>query len=293
MKKLINKASVILKKVEASTITKAVSIALLIGGLVCIYLIKGNTLNTNNPTINGTNTNQNERYNVIETKEEEKEEENHVEESEQIEKVPENIIEKPTTPSTFETNTQTVPKSVIDPQPSPNNTAPSENNHTSTTKNADAEVVAYVNETESYFGNANLKEDIKARFIVIVDFLFYNGKIKGYTLNDLSAKTKLQVLKTALSIDAKIDKYIPGYKESITKTTDKVYTNVKNKIIESYLTITTKICTYDKSTCDSAKKDFQDMKKAFSITWNIIKNLVSNGTNHLKEWYEIFSGKTN
>lgn len=159
-------------------------------------------------------------------------------------------------------------------------------------RNADSEIIAYMNETESYFGNASLQEEIKTRFITIVDFLFYNGSIKGYTLKDLSSKAKLQVLKIALSIDNKIENYLPGYKETITSTTGKAYTGIKNKIIEAYLSTTTKICNYDKTLCNDAKKDFQDMKKAFSITWNVIKDLISSGTDHLKEWYEIYSGKT-
>ena len=158
-------------------------------------------------------------------------------------------------------------------------------------KNADAEVIAYFNETESDMENPSLKEEVKARFITVVDFLFYDGTIKGYTLNDLSSKAKLQILKIALAIDSKIENYIPGYKETITSTTGKIYTGLKSKIIESYLKITTKICNYDADTCDQAKKDFQDMKKSFSITWNLIKDLVSSGAENLKEWYEIFSGK--
>lgn len=288
MKKFMNKVNEFLKKIEASTISKALAIVLLIAGLICIYIAKGNILNQTASTVNESNTNQKEDYHFIEN-----EKEPETNELEPIENNESKTLEEQTNPTVPDANTQTVPKTIIEPQTSINsNTTPKENEEI-TSKSADAEIMAYMSETESYFSNTNLKEEVKYRFITIVDFLFYNGKIKGYTLNDLSAKAKLQVLKIALSIDAKVDKYFPGYKESITKTTGKIYTNVKNKIIESYLNLTTKICTYDKATCDSAKKDFQDMKKAFSITWNVIKNLVSSGTDHLKEWYEIFSGKTN
>ncbi len=159
-------------------------------------------------------------------------------------------------------------------------------------KNADEEVIAYLNETETYFENVSLHEEIKVRFITIVDFLFYNGEIKGYTLNDLTSQTKLQVLKIALSIDYKIEMYLPGYKESITSTSEKIYTGIKNKILEMYLTTTTKICNYDQNLCESAKIDFQEIKQTFSITWNVIRNLISSSTENLKEWYEIWSGKS-
>lgn len=158
-------------------------------------------------------------------------------------------------------------------------------------KNADEEIIAYMNETENYFNDINYQEEIKVRFITIVDFLFYNGKIKGYSLDDLTSKAKLKVLKIALSIDNKIESYLPGYKESITSTGNKIYTGIKTKIIESYLTLTTKICNYDQSLCDSATNDFQEMKNSFSITWNTIKNLVTSGTENIKTWYEIYSGK--
>ncbi len=158
-------------------------------------------------------------------------------------------------------------------------------------KNADTEIMTYMNETENYFSKANFQEEVKTRFIAIVDFLFYNGKIKGYTFDDLTSKAKLQVLKLAISVDNKIESYLPGYKESIASTSGKIYTGIKNKVIESYLTITTKICNYDKSLCDSAIHDFQDMKKAFSITWQTIKSLISTGAENLTEWYEIYSGK--
>ena len=41
----------------------------------------------------------------------------------------------------------------------------------------------------------------------VIDFLFYKGEISGYTFESLSASTKLKVLKLALSIDQKVEKY--------------------------------------------------------------------------------------
>lgn len=158
-------------------------------------------------------------------------------------------------------------------------------------KNAEVDVINFFEETNKNFESENLKEEAKTNFITIVDFLFYNGTIKGYTFNDLSSKAKLQVLKIALSIDKKIENYFPGYKETISSATGKIYTGIKNKIIESYLTITTKICTYDKSLCDSAKNDFQQLKESFSITWSFVKDLLKENTDKLKNWYEIYSGK--
>lgn len=155
----------------------------------------------------------------------------------------------------------------------------------------DLAVLSYFSETESELKNASLREKAKEKFITIVDFLFYGGEINGYTFSEISTKTKLKVLQIALSIDAKIDSYFPGYKETITSTTSRVYTNIKEIVVKKYLELTTKICTNDPETCESAKQGFQEMKKSFSITWDLIKDLASSGVSNLKEWYEIYSGK--
>ena len=174
-------------------------------------------------------------------------------------------------------------------QNSSSNLNSSDNNIEET--NVDDLVISYFKETKEKLENSNLRESAKQNFITIVDFLFYDGKIKGHTFNELSNKAKLQVLKLALTIDSYIDKYFPNYKEIIKNTTGKVSTNIKAKVIEKYLNIITMICNNDIDTCNQAKSDFQDMKKSFSITWELIKEIAKSGTTHLKEWYEIYSGK--
>lgn len=158
-------------------------------------------------------------------------------------------------------------------------------------ENKDNIVVSYFKDAQSKLENVNLRESAKENFITIVDFLFYGGTIKGYTFNELSSAAKLQILKIALTIDFYIDTYFPNYKETISKTTNKIYTSIKEKIIEKYLTITTAICKNDQSICEQAKSDFQQMKKSFSITWELVKNLAKSGTTQIKQWYEIYSGK--
>lgn len=159
-----------------------------------------------------------------------------------------------------------------------------------TTTSKDEIVMAYFDNTERSFNN-NDENAIKQAFVTTVDFLFYNGSINGVRLNDITTKTKLFVLKYALKLDAWIDKKIPNYKESISKTTNRVYTGIKNKIIATYLDTTAKICGNNPELCVSAKNDFQSMKTSFGITWDLIKTLASSGTTHLKEWYEIWSNK--
>lgn len=286
IKRIIKNIIDFLKGIRVSTIYKIVGVVLLIAILFWIYSTwkKNNTFKENNQNtipLSGKVTNKGEDYIIIEdSANNEYIIPNTNEEEYPIGSDVSTSIKEVIVPGTDKTPTTITSDKV------------NITNEKKENRNADSEVIAYMSETESYFENTNFQEEIKVRFITIVDFLFYNGTIKGYSLKDLSSRAKLQVLKIALSIDNKIENYLPGYKETITSTTGKVYTGMKNKIIEVYLSTTAKICNYDKTLCNTAKKDFQDMKKAFSITWNVIKDLISSGTDHLKEWYEIYSGKT-
>ena len=92
--------------------------------------------------------------------------------------------------------------------------------------------------------------------------------------------------------DSKIDKYFPGYKESISSTASKAYTSVKSNIVKAYLNLTTKICSENEELCESAKNDFNVMKKSFGLTWSLIKDIAGDASDSIKSWYEIYSGKT-
>ena len=178
----------------------------------------------------------------------------------------------------------------------PNNTntnkTPTTNNSNNniTTKSADEVVLAYVNKVESD-ADKGITDTLKSGFITVVDFLFYNGEIAGHTFNELSTSAKLEVLKAALWIDDKIDNVFPGYKETISNGANKVYTSAKNLIVSTYLDITTSICENHSDLCESAKNDFQSLKKSFGFTWDLIKDLASSVLDKLKNWYEIWSGK--
>ena len=132
----------------------------------------------------------------------------------------------------------------------------------------------------------NVKDKAKEYFITIVDFIFYDGKIKGHTFNDLCSTAKLKIISIALKIDNKIEEYIPGYKETISSNGSKIYNNVKEKLVTS-----TEICKNYENGCNTAKEIFKDVKDNCKIGWDFIKKLVSSGTSKLKEWYEVYSGK--
>lgn len=151
------------------------------------------------------------------------------------------------------------------------------------------DIIAYFSNTENEVNNStSFKDSLKEKFVTLVDFLFYDGEIKEKTFKELSNKTKLKVLEIFLKIDNKLDNKFPNYKENISNTGNKVYTNVKTKAIETYLNLTTEICTNDASLCESAKEGLRTLKESFSLTWDFIKEMSGVGLTKLKNWYEIW-----
>ena len=93
----------------------------------------------------------------------------------------------------------------------------------------------------------------------------------------------MQVIKIALSMDSKIDSYFPKYKETIKNQ----YTSIKGKLAVKYLEFTSMLCDkVGEDACNQAKEDFNSMKKSFGFAWDFIKELASNGSSKVKEFYE-------
>lgn len=152
------------------------------------------------------------------------------------------------------------------------------------TEVGEEDVVEYVEKVS----NNSVGDQLKDGFITIVDFLFYDGKIYDKTFKELSNNAKIKVIKLALKIDSKIDEYFPEYKENISKNTNKVYTNLKSKLITIYLDTTVKICNNNPTLCDDAKDGLEDLKQNFGITWDFIKDISDVGIKKLKDWYEVW-----
>lgn len=153
-------------------------------------------------------------------------------------------------------------------------------------KNADEEVLAYFN-NEVNTADSKSKGTLKNTFIKVVDFIFYDKDINGYYFKDLTNSAKLKVIGFALKLDNIIDSHFPGYKDELSSS----YNKAKDNLITLYLNLTSEFCKNNDSICESAKNDFSLLKESLNLSWNVIKNLAKSGTNKLKEWYEIFSGK--
>lgn len=118
--------------------------------------------------------------------------------------------------------------------------------------NGDDLVISYFDDLNAEIKSSTIKDSFKNSFVTVVDFLFYEGRIKGYTFKDLSESARLKILSIALYLDKNIDTYFPSYKNSISSTSDKIYANIKKEIISSYLNVTTKICDRDEELCKNA-----------------------------------------
>ena len=153
-------------------------------------------------------------------------------------------------------------------------------------KNADENVVAYFN-NEVNTADTKSKGTLKNAFIKVVDFIFYDKDINGYYFKDLTASAKLKVIGLALKLDNIIDSHFPGYKDELSSS----YNKAKDNLITLYLNLTSEFCKNNDRICESAKNDFSLLKESLNLSWDVIKNLAKSGTNKLKEWYEIFSGK--
>ena len=153
-------------------------------------------------------------------------------------------------------------------------------------KNADENVLAYFN-NEVNTADTKSKGTLKNAFIKVVDFIFYDKDINGYYFKDLTASAKLKVIGLALKLDNIIDSHFPGYKDELSSS----YNKAKDNLITLYLNLTSQFCKNNDSICESAKNDFSLLKESLNLSWDVIKNLAKSGTNKLKEWYEIFSGK--
>lgn len=154
---------------------------------------------------------------------------------------------------------------------------------------SDNDLVTYFEDFSNQVDSTTeFKSSLKEKFVLVVDFLFYDGEIKGKTFKELSTSAKLEILKIFLEVDNKLETKFPDYKDTISGVGNRVYTNVKTKALELYFDITTEVCANASELCVNAKEGLKDLKVNFSITWDLIKEMSDVGINKLKSWYEIW-----
>ncbi len=102
---------------------------------------------------------------------------------------------------------------------------------------SEEEVVSYICEVEQEVeslsrkqnNSSSVKEKLENTFIMLTDFIFYGGSIKGVTFYELSDMAKEKVLTLYEKVDSSIESRFPNYKENIKSTAKKGYTTVVSK----------------------------------------------------------------
>ena len=140
------------------------------------------------------------------------------------------------------------------------------------------------NDLDSYKKNKSLHEIIDNNYKKAVNFLFYEEEINQKKFDQLNNNDKIKILKITMSIDNKINKILPEYKE---KLEDK-YKNIKAKIVKKYLDTAVGICEEEENKCIEIKKELRELRDNFYISWTYIKNIAGANPENLKKWYEIW-----
>lgn len=150
-------------------------------------------------------------------------------------------------------------------------------------------VIAYIeNLNNEVDDNSTFSAVLKEKIITVIDFLFYDGSISGIKFSDLSQTAKLKVLSLVLKIDSKVEQKFPNYKEELSSNGSRVYTNLKNKILERYFSLATQLCSNNDVLCSTAKEELKKIKDSLFLTWDDIKKLFKNNKEQLQTWYEIW-----
>ena len=139
----------------------------------------------------------------------------------------------------------------------------------------------------------NVKDKAKGAFITIVDFLFYNSEINGVTFDELTDSGKQKVLEIASNIDNKIENKFPDYKETISETAKDAFNKASELIKKGANNIKDfskeKLGEENYNAIIEVKDDIvYYTKEAFDIIGDIGSDLLNNGKEYIKNWYENF-----
>ncbi len=150
-----------------------------------------------------------------------------------------------------------------------------------------------LNSVNTESSSSNFSDKAKATFISIVDFLFYDGTIKGVTFNELTDAGKQKVLELANKIDVKLEEKAPGYKDKISSSTSSAY-NKASEVIKngaSSLNNFAKEKLGDEnynSIIDAKDELVKYSKNALNLVGSAGSKLFSSTKDKLNDWYQNF-----
>lgn len=142
----------------------------------------------------------------------------------------------------------------------------------------------------------NFKDKASSTFISIVDFLFYDGTIKGVTFDELTEKGKEKVLEISSKIDVKLEEKCPEYKEKISNSTSKAYQKASKIIKKGAKNINdfAKSALGDENyqaIIDAKDELAKYSKEALNYVTGAGSKVFNNTKEKLNEWYQNFKNK--
>lgn len=158
----------------------------------------------------------------------------------------------------------------------------------------DTKVIETLEEAYNNIKNSEVTEkfkvNAKATFINIVDFLFYDGTIKGVTFKELTDTGKAKVLELANKIDEAIEAKVPNYKDNIASGASKAYKACSELIkkgssnLNSFLQ--SKLSEENYNSIINSKDDLvYYTKNAVSFLKDTGSKLFSSAKEKLSDWY--------
>ena len=153
-----------------------------------------------------------------------------------------------------------------------------------------------LNNIEKSTQDENFKDKASSTFISIVDFLFYDGTIKGISFDELTEKGKEKVLEIASKIDVKLEEKCPGYKEKISNSTSKAYQKASEIIKKGAKNINdfAKSALGDENyqaIIDAKDELVKYSKESLNYVTGAGSKVFNNTKEKLNEWYQNFKNK--
>lgn len=153
-----------------------------------------------------------------------------------------------------------------------------------------------LNNIEKSTQDENFKDKASSTFISIVDFLFYDGTIKGISFDELTEKGKEKVLEISSKIDVKLEEKCPGYKEKISNSTSKAYQKASKIIKKGAKNINdfAKNALGDENyqaIIDAKDELVKYSKESLNYVTGAGSKVFNNIKEKLNEWYQNFKNK--
>lgn len=164
-----------------------------------------------------------------------------------------------------------------------------ENNSDGYKSDSSSLVVSYVEDTvdtaikEEEISSKN-ESKLKNTFILLTDFIFYNGRIKGYTFSELRNEEKEKIVNSWEKLDNYIEKKYPNYKQRIKDTSSKNYSKIKEKLSELKENINNTFREkVGEETYSNTVNQFNEDKENFNNTIDPYKNVGKSAIEKAKE----------